>query len=177
MIFQPLINDDGDNLLKRYYEYVIAVDEKVSDMSQYEKDNDTTEDNGTTANKDTFSRVYKNGKSTLGLKYGSKDFNMAIAIPTKEVSAKRQYIYAWSKDSEEMVLKKRMNNGMYEMTYENMGLISKPNQSQINNFKSWYTYKINNGTMSAEERYDFNKIGLFKDMISKGYLVIQLNCK
>ena len=102
---------------------------------------------------------------------------MAIAIPTKEVSAKRQYIYAWSRDSEEMVLKKRMNNGMYEMTYENMGLISKPNQSQINNFKSWYTYKINNGTMSAEERYDFNKIGLFKDMISKGYLVIQLNCK
>ena len=35
-----------------------------------------------------------------------------------------------------MVLKKRMNNGMYEMTYENMGLRSKPNQSQINNFKS-----------------------------------------
>ena len=31
--------------------------------------------------------------------------------------------------------------------------------------------------MSAEERYDLNKIGLFKDMISKGYLVIQLNCK
>ena len=136
MIFQPLINDDGDNLLKRYYEYVIAVDEKVSDMSQYEKDNDTTEDNGTTANKGSFSRIYKNGKATLGLKYGSEDFNMAIAIPTKEVSAKRQYIYAWSKDSEEMVLKKRMNNGMYEMTYENMGLRSKPNQSQINNFKS-----------------------------------------
>lgn len=178
-VFQPLINDKTDNLLKDYYNYVIGIDNKMSDMNQYQKDNDNIEDNSIpNPTSDTLTKSTKKGKSTLGLKYGYNDFDVAIAIPTKEVSAKREFIYAWDKYEGSIVLKKRKNNGMYERSYYDMGIgDSIPNTSQINNFKSWYPYKIHNGNMTIEERYDFDKISMFEDMIKKGYLVIQLNCK
>ncbi|MFA6779570.1 MAG: hypothetical protein WCU80_07315, partial [Paludibacteraceae bacterium] len=141
-IFQPLINDESDNLLKDYYNYVIEVDNSASDMAMVEKDE---MDNG------TFHDCCNMSKSMLNLKYGNDDFNIAIAVSSKKYFTKRKFICVWDKNTGDVVLKERNDNGMYSRSYADMGLNETPNQMQINNFKCWYPYKIHNGKISIEE--------------------------